>query len=75
MEEENMQYIVKQFNYKKAYINSALNLLENCFLIDFKLYNTYGPSKIYSIDEAGVQLIDRVNMTFNFELKLLKNVL
>lgn len=73
MDEYNMQYIVSEFNHKKAYIDSALQILENCFLIDFKLYNTYGPSKIYSIDEAGTQLIDRVNMSFDFELKLLKN--
>lgn len=72
-DEDHMQYIVEQFNYKKAYIDHALEILENCFLIDFKLYNTYGPSKIYSIDEAGEHLIDRVNMTFDFELKLLKN--
>ena len=72
-DEENMQYIVSQFNYKKAYIDSALEILENCFLIDFKLYNTYGPSKIYTIDEAGEHYIDRVNMTFEFELKLLQN--
>ena len=72
-DEENMQYIVSQFNYKKAYIDSALEILENCFLIDFKLYNTSGPSKIYTIDEAGEHYIDRVNMTFEFELKLLQN--
>ena len=71
--ENNMQFIVKQFNYRKAYIDKCLEILENCFLIDFKLYNTYGPSKIYSIDEAGEKLIDRINMTFDFELKLLKN--
>lgn len=71
--EYNMQFIVKEFNYRKAYIDKCLEILENCFLIDFKLYNTYGPSKIYSIDEAGNKLIDRINMTFDFELKLLKN--
>ena len=68
-----MQYIVSQFNYKKAYIDSALEILENCFVIDFKLYNTYGPSKIYTIDEEGEHFIDRINMTFDFELKLLQN--
>lgn len=72
-DEANMQYIVSQFNYKKAYIDSALEILENCFVIDFKLYNTYGPSKIYTIDEEGEHFIDRINMTFDFELKLLQN--
>lgn len=72
-DEHNMRFIVKEFNYRKLYIDKCLEILENCFLIDFKLYNTYGPSKIYSIDEAGNKLIDRINMTFDFELKLLKN--
>ena len=60
-------------NYKKAYIDNALEVLENNFGIDFKFFNTYGPSKIYSIDEKGQQLISRVNLTLKFRLKLLQS--
>ena len=71
--ESNMQFLVSELNERKAYIEYAINLLENNFLIDFKLYNTYGPSEIYYIDSIGNRIISRVNMTFNFALRLLQN--
>lgn len=71
-DEHNIQYLIQQFNYEKAYMDNAMELLENNFLIDFKLFNTYGRSNIYSIDRAGRQLIDRVHLTLNFEVRLLK---
>lgn len=69
--EENMKYLIDEFNYKRAYIKKGMQLLENNFLIDFKMFNTYGPSRIYSIDSYGNRMIDRINMTFNFEIKLI----
>ena len=72
--EENMLEFVDNINYKKAYINDALYVLEDNFLIDFKFFNTYGPSRIYTLDRWGYekQLIDRVNLTLNFEVRLLQ---
>ena len=70
--EENMQAFVEQLNYKKAYIDNGIRLLENNFKIDFKLFNTYGPSRTYSLDDDGNQIIDRVNLTLYFEIKLVK---
>lgn len=72
-DDENVQEFAKELNYKKAYIDNALEVLENNFGIDFKFFNTYGPSKIYSIDEKGQQLISRVNLTLKFRLKLLQS--
>lgn len=66
----NMDNFVSEINYKKAYIDNALELLDNNISIDFKFFNTYGPSKTYTIDKEGNNLIDRVNLTLNFALKL-----
>ena len=71
--EENIQNFVENLNYKKAYIDKALYVLEDNFLIDFKFFNTYGPSRIYTLDREAEKLIDRVNLTLNFELKLVAN--
>jgi len=72
-DESCVQEFSRELHYKKAYIDNALEVLENNFGIDFKLFNTYGPSKIYSIDEDGKQLISRVNLTLKFRIKLLQS--
>ena len=71
-DEHNVQALINEFNYVKAYIDHAVYLLENNHLIDFKLFNTYGKSTMYSIDRLGHQLVDRVHLTLNFEVRLLK---
>lgn len=71
-DEHNIQELINQFNYEKAYIDNATQLLENNFLIDFKLFNSYGKSRLYTLDKAGNQLVDRVHLTLNFEVRLLK---
>lgn len=72
--EENMREFIENINYKKAYIDKALYILEDNFVIDFKFFNTYGPSRIYTMDRWGYEkkLIDRVNLTMDFEVKLLQ---
>ena len=70
--EENIQSFLDSMNYKKAYVDNAMDLLENNFVVDLKLFNTYGPSKIYYIDKGMTRLIDRVNLTLYFELKLVQ---
>lgn len=72
-DEECIQEFINELKYKKAYIDNALYLLENNFVIDFKLFNTYGPSKIYSLDEKGTKMISRVNLTLNFRVKLIQS--
>ena len=71
-DEPNLQEFISQLLYKKAYIDRGILLLENNFKIDFKLFNTYGPSRTYSLDDDGLHMIDRVNLTLNFEVKLTK---
>ena len=73
--EENMQNFLDELHTKKQYIDHAITLLEDNFLIDFKFFNTYGPSRIYTRDSAGSlsKIVDRVNLTMNFEIKLLQS--
>lgn len=70
---------VDALNDRKLYIDDAAEKCENSFGIDFKLFNTYGPSKVFYIltDMVNGQgligskkFIDRVNATMNFRLKL-----
>ena len=54
---------------RKAYAEHFINTLEDLFGIDFKFFNTYGPSKLFTIDN-GSTYIDRVNLNLTFRLKL-----
>lgn len=60
--------LVDFIQYRKAYIDSALEVLENSFGIDFKFFNTYGPSKTFNIG-YNKEKIDRVNITLKFIIK------
>jgi hypothetical protein len=68
LDEDRMDYFINQLNYKKAYIDNANEEIYNPFGVDFKFYNTYGPSEKFTLD--GETKIDRVNIQMNFELKL-----
>lgn len=74
-----VQSAINALNYRKAYIESALIRLENSFGIDFKLFNTYGPSKTFYIikdkDNNGllddnIEFINKVNLSLYFRVKL-----
>lgn len=74
-----VQEAIDALNNRKAYIEEACTLLENSFGIDFKLYNTYGPSRTYYIIkdndtnnylDDSKEYIDRVNITLNFRIRL-----
>lgn len=69
MNEELFDSFVNQLNYKKAYIDNANTKMENSFGTDFKFFNTYGPSLMFTLDNYK-QYIHRVNIQLNFRLKL-----
>ena len=54
---------------RKNYIDRALTVIEDNFGIDFKFFNTYGPSRLFTLDNSA-ELIDRVNITLTFRLRL-----
>lgn len=61
--------LLEYIEYRKAYINKALETLEDAFGIDMKFFNTYGPSKMFNVG-YGNNHIDRVNITINFRVRL-----
>jgi hypothetical protein len=67
----NTEYRIKNLfrmvDKKRRYIQKLLVLLENSFGIDYKFFNTYGPSKLYNIDNK--YNIDRINVSLVFEVK------
>lgn len=67
----NIINFINDIKIRKAYIDTALEVIENQFGIDFKFYNTYGPAYVYTID--GHTKLDRVNISFNFNLSLKKS--
>ena len=63
---------IKLLEYRRLYIQSSLLLLEDSFGIDFKFFNTYGPSKNYIVSRNSDRdtFVDRVNVSLIFEAKL-----
>ena len=57
---------------RKIYIDQCIAYLEDAFEMDFKFFNTYGPSKFFTWDN-GLDVVDRVNITLFFKLKLKPN--
>ena len=62
------RYLVNYIMDKKVFIDRAIELLENNFEIDFKFFNTYGPSKIYKVGNTDISL-DRVNLKITLRIK------
>jgi len=65
--EERIKIFLSLIDYRRIWIESCLIFLEDSFGIDFKFFNTYGPSKLYNIDNASY--LNRVNMSLTFEIK------
>lgn len=68
-DEDKLLQFFRLVDYRRRYIQDSLLLLEDSFGINFKLFNTYGPSKLWSIEKE--QTIDRVNLSLKFEIKFL----
>lgn len=67
--EENVKYLIEEINERRAYINYCLKLLENSLNIDFKFYNTYGPSVTYTLEDTKTS-IGPVDLALRFKLSL-----
>lgn len=68
-DEERANEVIDYIQYRKAYIDTALNLIENTFSVDLKYFNTYGPSKMFNIGDVNPKPLNRVNLTLNFRVK------
>lgn len=60
---------IDYIQYRKVYIDDAIKVLEDSFNVDFKFFNTYGPSKMFLIGHNN-ETIDKVNLSFRFKVKL-----
>lgn len=65
--EHRIQTFIKEIEKRRSYIEYCMVVLEDSFGIDFKFFNTYGPSTLYNIDNETN--LNRVNMSLTFELK------
>lgn len=65
--QERVSDFISLMDLRKRYIETVLVLLEDSFGIDYKFFNTYGPSKLYNVNNES--LLDRVNMSLKFEVK------
>lgn len=59
----------KELVKRKTYIDYAIEILEDAFGMDFKFFNTYGPSKLFTIDNK-LALVNRTNLSLTFRTKL-----
>lgn len=69
-DEDHATYLVDAIAERKAYIEYCLELLENNMDIDFKFFNTYGPSSTYTIGDNEDTLIGHVDMSMKFRVSL-----
>lgn len=69
--EDRMKLFIDETKSKLLFAEECVKSLETPFGIDFKLFNTYGPSKTYKISDSN--LIDKVNLTMNFNIRLFNN--
>lgn len=71
-DEDRVNNFIKEMKRKILYVLDALDPLETTFGLDFKFFNTYGPSKMYHItdDDGDISdLIDNVALTMTFRAK------
>lgn len=67
--EERLQTFLKQLETYRHYIEDCLEVIEDSFGIDFKFFNTYGPSKLFSVT-GDTDRLDRVNISLKFRCSL-----
>ena len=70
--EEMVKYFMDELVRRKNYIDEAVRNLEDLFGINFKFVNTYGPSRLFTLDNS-TKYINRVNLTLTFRLGLQVN--
>ena len=70
--EDKAIYFCKELVKRKNYIDYAVQVLEDAFGMDFKFFNTYGPSKLFTTDNA-FDYLNKVNLSLTFKTKLKPN--
>lgn len=70
--DERVEFFLEELRKSMMYVSSSVDKLETLFGIDFKLFNTYGPSKIYQVESTSgdVYQLNQVNLQLHFRAKL-----
>lgn len=64
---EKVREFCQMLDIRRNYIQTALIILEDSFGVDFKFFNTYGPSNLYNVNQE--LYLDRTNISLTFEIK------
>lgn len=67
--DDEVRYFVEAIKERKAYIDYCLSLIENSMNIDFKYFNTYGPSRTYKLEDKKTS-IGSIDISLRFKLSL-----
>lgn len=70
MDELRLNEFIDYLQYRKNYIDMAQRILEDTFNVDLKFFNTYGPSLLFNIGRHNQEVLDSVNISLNFDIKL-----
>lgn len=70
--EEMVESFCGELIKRKYYIDEALMRIEDSFGMNFKFFNTYGPSRLFTLDNETAYL-DRVNISLKFRVALQPN--
>lgn len=65
--EERLQDFILDLERKRIKIEDCLEVIEDNFGIDLKLFNTYGPSKLFKVDDTT--LLNKTNLSITFNIK------
>jgi hypothetical protein len=71
-EEYKIRDFIREMKRKILYVLDAIEPLETTFGLDYKFFNTYGPSNMYYTTEGGIrseESIDNVALSLTFRTK------
>ena len=72
---DKLNEFIDKLKDEKNHIDDILTVLDNAFTVDFKLYNTYGPSEMYyTVDSNGIKKsVGKTNLSIEISVKLRKD--
>ena len=68
--EDNVAYLINCLSARKRHIDYCASIIENTMKIDFKFFNSYGNSKLYTLGDKEKTRLDHIDLELNFRLKL-----
>lgn len=66
--EDKALHFCKELVERKNYIDYAIQVLEDAFEMDFKFFNTYGPSRLFTLDNVD-DYLNRTQLSLTFKCR------